>query len=450
MVTSEQKTVWKAIQSPERYLREVLGATPYYKQVEMFDAVRHNRRVSVVGCNSSGKDWAAGRIVLWWMTVNYPAKVIVTGPTYRQVEDIVWNEVRSAYYNSIVPLGGHMYQTPRFQGRKIDTAEPDPEHFALGFSTSDEFNLQGFHSPNLLVIITEAHGLPQRDIDALHRLNPKCTLMTGNAFSTSGEFYESHHGKRDLYKTITISATDTPNIIQNQEIIKGMVTAQDVNDRKEEWGEDSPMYRGAVLAEFPDELEDVIIPLSFIRESMNREVVPEGEITIACDVARFGQDKTVVALCQGNYAEIIWKVQGKDLMSIAGWLGRYCEDNNVDNVVVDDTGLGGGVTDRLREVGLNGTNIIAFKGGETAQSSDRFSNKIAEAWWVMRDWVIAGGRVPNDDALIGQMSSRGYTIQSDRKISLQQKIKMAKSPDEADALAMAIYSGYSKAGMGVW
>jgi phage terminase large subunit len=117
---------------------------------------------------------------------------------------------------------------------------------------------------------------------------------------------------------------------------------------------------------------------------------------------------------------------------------------------VDDTGLGGGVTDRLREVNLNGTNVIAFKGGENAQASDRFSNKIAEAWWVMRDWVIAGGRVPNDDALIGQMSSRGYTIQSDRKIALEKKIKMSKSPDEADALAMAIYSGYAKAGFGVW
>ena len=60
------------------------------------------------------------------------------------------------------------------------------------------------------------------------------------------------------------------------------------------------------------------------------------------------------------------------------------------------------------------------------------------------------GRVPNDDSLIAQMSSRGYTIQSDRKISLEQKIKMSKSPDEADALAMAIYSGYSRAGLGVW
>jgi phage terminase large subunit len=436
------RRVRQGLTNPRFFIQDVLGDTAYDKQIEMMEAVRDHRRVSVVGCNGSGKDWVAGRLILWWMCLHYPAKVIVTGPTYRQVADIVWNEAKRAYRNSKVSFKGRMFENARYALNE--------EHFALGFSTGDEFNLQGFHSPNLLVIVTEAHAFRQQDVDALRRLNPRRFLMTGNAFSTTGEFYDSHHGKRDLYKTISIAAEDTPNIVEGREVVKGMLTLQDIHDRKEEWGEDSPMYRGSILAEFPDDLEDVIIPLSFIRESMKREVVPEGEITIACDVARFGQDKTVVALCQGNHAEIIWKVQGKDLMSIAGWLGRYCEDNKVDNVVVDDTGLGGGVTDRLREVGLNGTNVIAFKGGEKAQASDRFSNKIAEAWWVMRDWVIAGGRVPNDDALIGQMSSRGYTIQSDRKISLEQKIKMSKSPDEADALAMAIYSGYARAGFGVW
>ena len=436
------KTVHQSLLNPKFFVKEVLGDIAYDKQLEMMEAVRDHRRVSVVGCNGSGKDWTAGRIVLWWMCLNYPAKVIVTGPTHRQVADIVWNEVRHAHRNALSPFKGRMFETARYALNE--------EHFAIGFSTGDEFNLQGFHSPNLLVIITEAHSFRQQDVDALRRLNPRRFLMTGNAFSTTGEFYDSHHAKRDMYKTVVIPAHSTPNIVEGREIVKGMLTVQDVEDRKEEWGEESPMYRGSILAEFPDDLEDVIIPLSFIRESLTRDVVPEGEITIACDVARFGQDKTVVALCQGNHAEIIYKVQGKDLMSIAGWLGRYCEDHAVDNVVVDDTGLGGGVTDRLMEVGLSGTNIIAFKGGEKAQASDRFSNKIAEAWWVMRDWVIAGGRVPNDDSLIGQMSSRGYTIQSDRKISLEQKIKMAKSPDEADALAMAIYSGYSRAGLGVW
>jgi phage terminase large subunit len=414
----------------------------YDKQISIMEAVRDHVRVSVVGCNGSGKDWTAGRIVLWWMCTKYPAKVVVTGPTHRQVADIVWNEIRNAHRNSLVPFLGRMFETPRYALNE--------EHFAVGFSTGDEFHLQGFHSPNLLVVVTEAHAVRQEDIDALRRLNPHRFLMTGNAFATTGEFYDSHHSKRELYETISISASETPNVISGKEVVKGMITEIDIENRKEEWGEDSPMYKGSVLSEFPDDLEDVVIPLSAVRESLTREVVPEGDITVACDVARFGADKTVVAKCQGNHAEFIWKTQGKDLMHIAGWLGRYCEDNQVDNLVIDDTGLGGGVTDRLRELGINGTDIIAFKGGENALASDRFGNKVTESWWVMRDWILDGGKVPDDDALIGQISSRGYSIQSDRKIVLEKKVKMSKSPDEADALAMAIYGNYNTAGLGVW
>jgi hypothetical protein len=215
-----------------------------------------------------------------------------------------------------------------------------------------------------------------------------------------------------------------------------MVTAEDVADRATEWGEDSPMYIGSVLGEFPDELDDALLPLWLARESMAREVEAEGEVVIGCDVARFGRDKTVVARRQGNVAEMVYKAQGKDLMAIAGWLGRYCEDNKVDTLVVDDTGLGGGVTDRLREVGLNGTKLVAFKGGEKAKAEKRFANRVTESWWSLREWVVAGGKLPNDPALVGQLTSRSYKIQSDKRLMLESKDKMSKSPDEADALAM--------------
>ena len=170
----------------------------------------------------------------------YPSKVIVTGPTYRQVHEIVWNEVRHAYRNSRVPFKGRMFQTPRYH--------LDEQHYALGFSSGDEFHMQGFHSPNLLVIVTEAHAVSREEINALRSLNPKCILMTGNAFVSSGEFYDSHHGRRDVWKSINISAYDTPNVIENEVIVAGMMTMDDVEERKVEWGEDSPLFRGSVLA----------------------------------------------------------------------------------------------------------------------------------------------------------------------------------------------------------
>lgn len=394
----------------------------------------------MVGCNGSGKDWLAARLALWWVTAHYPAKVVITGPTYRQVDDVIFNELRSAYRSAPALLGGRLFEAPRW--------ELDETTFIVGFSTDRPWNLQGFHSPHLMVIVTEAHAMSEDSINALYRLNPDTLLMVGNPFATAGPFYASHHETRETWSTHSISAFDTPNLQERRVVIEGMITAEDVADRAAEWGAESAMYKGAVLGEFPDELDDALLPLWLARESMAREVEAQGEIVIACDVARFGRDKTVVARRQGDVAEVIYRAQGKDLMAIAGWLGRYCADNAVDTLVVDDTGLGGGVTDRLREVGLNGTKIVAFKGGEKARQDKRFANRVTESWWMVREWVEAGGKLPTDSALVGQLTSRRYSIQSDKRLMLESKARMSRSPDEADALAMTF--GGRRGELKVW
>ena len=390
--------------------------------------MRSSRRVSVVGCNGSGKDWLAARLALWWVTAHYPAKVVITGPTYRQVDDVIFNELRAAYRSAPALLGGRLFESPRW--------ELDETTFIVGFSTDRPWNLQGFHSPHLMVIVTEAHAMDEDSINALYRLNPDNLLMVGNPFAAAGPFYASHHQNRENWATFRISAFDTPNLIEGRTVVRCMITAEDVADRASEWGEDSPMYQGSILGEFPEELDDTLLSLRIIRESVGREARAEGDVIIGCDVARFGRDKTVVARRQGNVAEVIYRAQGKDLMAIAGWLGRYCEDHDVSSLVVDDTGLGGGVTDRLREVGLSGTRIVAFNGGASARDKARFGNRVTESWWALRQWVLEGGRLPEDSALIGQLASRRYTIQSDKRLLLESKKQMARSPDEADALAM--------------
>ncbi len=384
----------------------------------------------MVGCNGSGKDWLAARLALWWVAAHYPAKVVITGPTYRQVDDVIFNEIRSAYRYAAVRggLGGRLYDAPRWT--------LDESTFITGFATDKPWNLQGFHSPNLLVIVTEAHAMSDDAVNALYRLNPKTMLMVGNPFAINGPFYNSHHINRESWDTFEISAFDTPNLQGNGEVAAGMVSVEDVEDRKKEWGEESVLYKAAILGEFPDDLEDVVVSLAAVNRSRSREVAPEGETVIACDVARFGADKTVIIKRQGNSAEILHRMVGKDLMSIAGWLGRYCEDTKPQMLVIDDTGLGGGVTDRLREVGLSSTKIVAFSGGGNAKQKDRFANAITEAWWLMRDWIMDEGRIPDDNALIGQVTTRRYTIQSDKRLQLESKTKMATSPDEADAFAM--------------
>ena len=76
--------------------------------------------------------------------------------------------------------------------------------------------------------------------------------------------------------------------------VPGMITQEDIDDRKEEWGEESALYVGAVLGEFPDNLDDVVVPLSKAVAAARRELEADGPVILRCDVARYGQDKTVV------------------------------------------------------------------------------------------------------------------------------------------------------------
>ena len=177
------------------------------------------------------------------------------------MDDIVWRELRAAYKGALVPLGG------RISGSHWNI---DEERFAIGFSTNKADNLQGFHSPELLVVVTEVHAMPQDQMEALKRLNPTRVLLTGNAFSRDGEFFDSHHTKSFLYKRLVISAFDTPNFTGENGGIPGMPTEEDIQERKLDWREDHPLYQGSVLARFPDMLDDSLIGRTVIEQAVQR------------------------------------------------------------------------------------------------------------------------------------------------------------------------------------
>ena len=416
------------------FLTRILGADPHPAHARIANALAANSRVSVVGCNGSGKDWTSGRLILWWLSTRYPSKVIVLAPTHRQVHDIVWRECRTAYATAPVPLGGRML--PR-----DSRIEYDDQHFAVGFAVDDAFSIQGFHSPNLLVILSEAHGIPQDQHDAVRRLNPAAILMTGNALgSVGGEFYESHHERADLWQTLTISADD---IIDDPRL--GMLTREQVAERAEEWGEDSPLYISSILAQWPENSDDALVNLANAKAAVDRELeVPDDEpAVLGVDVARYGGDASVVYRRQGPVARLVYRRQGISTMDLAAQVDTIAtEDEAVKTIVVDAVGVGAGVVDRLKEMDIaRRVSIVAFQGGAMARQKDRFANAIAECWWGMAQAFRQGNLdIEDDRRLVAQVTGRGYTEQSDRRIRLEGKDEIRKrggrSPDEADALAM--------------
>ncbi len=424
------------------FFKKVLKAEPYDKQVEMLDAVSQKRRVSVVGCNGSGKDWTAGRVVLWWMHTRSPSKAVVTGPTTRQVNDIVWSELRRAFQEAGGSLDGRLFRTSRY--------EAEGQGFAIGFSTNSPYNLQGFHSPNLLAVVTEAHAMDDDDMDAVLRLNPALLLLTGNSFTVSGTFFDSHHEQRHRYGTVRITAFETPNVIEGRVKVPGLITREDVDERRQDWNEDSDRYKGSVLAEFPERLDDTFVSSKDARDAVARALRPWGPVIVACDVARYGSSKTVAVRREGPVARIVHRTQGRDTMQTANFLRRYLLENTVDYLLVDEPGVGAGVLDRLREMGVPGAKLFAFHGGKKADAPDMFVNRTTECWTRMA-LAYEKGEIDteNDDALIAQVISRKYMYVADGRTRIVSKQRLRVSPDEGDALSMT-YAVRPGEGIRIW
>ena len=470
---------------PVGFVTDVLGdaGTPYSKQAEMLEALVDHRRVSVVGANGSGKDWAAARAVLWWLETRPESKALTLGPTQRQVEEIVWQEMREAYAS--VAEG-------RLSGRMLKSAyRIDEQRFALGFSTDNALNIQGFHSDQLLVVVTEAHAMPQAHMDAIKRLQPDRLLLVGNALSRDGEFYESHHGKRGLYHGIKISAFDTPNFTGEGGGRPGMVTPEYVEEYALDYGEDHPLYAASVLAEFPDSLDDSLVGREAVESAMERweasAVVPaeddchsersaaesrnpsgadaageersprdvstavqaspsaplnmtNGEpVYIGVDVARYGFDKSAVCVRQGERVLSMRSFERMDTMRLAYEVRRTARKTGARAVFVDEGGVGGGVVDRLRELGAP---VYGVHFGGAAQRPRRFFNRRSEIFWELR--MLLERRliaIPRDEELAGQLLGLRYDVSSSGQVRLEGKREMRKrgmpSPDKADALALA-------------
>jgi phage terminase large subunit len=236
-----------------------------------------------------------------------------------------------------------------------------------------------------------------------------------------------------------------------------------VEEKRRKWGENSPLYIAKVLGDFPEQASDALVSLKDFREAVGREVLTGGEKALGVDVARFGDDSTVIYLREGQRARKVGSLQGKDLMQTVGLIVRCLDATKADKVRVDDIGLGGGVVDRLRElrderritadvipvnVGERPTVDGATADGEGPDA--KFLNLRAQINWGVRERFIAGEiSIDDNQDLLAQASSIKYKYTSSAKIQIEGRADMKKrglpSPDDWDALVLAfadIDSGY--------
>ena len=442
--------VEQCVRSPLAFAEAYLGVQLWSKQEEVLNALSENRRVAVKAGNGLGKGFTAAVAVLWFLSCHAPAIVLTTAPTARQVRHVLWREIGRLHGNSAQRLGGNMFST------RLEVAH---DRFALGLSTDEADQFQGFHSPNMLVVVDEAEGVSEgiyEAIDAVMTGSNCKLLLIGNPTSDSGAFRRAFYEDRRMFHTITISALESPNVEQQRAVIPGLTTAEWVAERASQWGEESPMYQARVLGRFCDHPQESLIPLSKIEQAIahhakgrdSKGLAEEGEekeaaTVLAVDVARFGADQSVLLVANSDTVLEIKAYRGLDTMELTGRIVEAHRRWKPQRIVVDEIGIGAGVVDRLKELDLPVTGINV---GRPARQRRLFANLRAEGYWglyeLFNQEAIA---IPNDPELAGQLSSLRPGQNSRGQLFIERKDEMRArglpSPDKADALMLAFLRG---------
>lgn len=440
MTTSASDAFESIRRDPVAFCRKVLRFDPWSKQCEILESVRDHDRTAVRSAHGVGKTAIAARAGLWFLAAHPHSRVVTTAPTWSQVKQLLWREVAVAHARADDFLDGVLTDT---------RLELGPDWFAIGLSTDQPERFAGHHAENLLLVVDEASGVSEDIYEAAEGFlttEGAKILLIGNPTSSSGTFHNAFHRDRAEWHTIAISAYDAPAFTGEKvsDTASRRLTQRAYAEKaKKRWGEESPLYQVRVLGEFPTSADNTVAALSAIEGAQRRTLEPGSPVVVSCDPARFGSDETVIAVRRGPRVRIARTITRKDLMTTAGEILRIARAENhagheAPVIVVDDIGIGGGLVDRLREVGE--FTVRAFNGSASPRSATEYPNARSQAWFDVAEQLDALD-LDEDEQLAADLVAPTYKIDSQGRRVVEPKSetkkRLGRSPDRADAVLMA-------------
>jgi hypothetical protein len=430
-----------AIQAdPLLFVTDVLCATPEPHQVEALIAFRTHTHLAIRAAHDQGKTALLSWIAWYFITTHFPCKIPVAANTQDQLRDVTWSELMK--WGRLLPEALRSQYDIGLERITLRAMPEDSFMVARTASKSNPEALQGFHSENLLFLLEEASGMEDIIFEiASGAMSSKGShaLMIGNPNKSMGYFSRAFKEGRWLWHCLhwpwQLNPWSSPNYPEQM---------------AREYGEHSNVFRIRVKGDFPTSEDNAVISLDLVEAAVARDVDVTGNR--ACvwglDVARFGDDRCALVKRRGNHVIEPAKVwRHRDLMESCGIVSReYFEtpDSTKPSVINGDViGIGAGVIDRLRELGLP---VFGVNVGETSSQPDRYMRLRDELWWNAREWFMARDcRIPNDPALISDLVGPTYKPLSSGKLQIEPKDEMKKrglkSPDVADAFCLTFAGG---------
>jgi len=416
---------------PVLFVQSVLGAEPQAWQREALEAVRDGPRVACKSGHGVGKSALLSWVILWYL-ITRPCRIVCTANSANQLSQVLWAEIQKWARKMPKGLQGQLEIT----SDKISVKGVDSSCHARVSRKENPEALQGFHHERLLFVIDECSGVDDVIFEvaqgALSTAGSKI-LMVGNPTRNSGYFYDAFHKNAHRWHKMTVSCADAEYVSEDF-----------IEDMAHQYGEDSAIFAVRVRGEFAETSEDSLIPRHLVESAVGRDVEA---MTVApiwgLDPARFGGDRTALAKRQGNVlTEPIKAWQGKDLMETVGLILAEWETtpfmDRPSEICVDSIGVGAGVVDRLRELGMpaRGVNVA-----ESPALGNRYQRLRDELWFKCREWFEARDcQMPDHEELLQELCGLRFKILSSGKFKAEGKDEMKKrglrSPDLADAFVL--------------
>ncbi len=445
MIDRAQSDAFKAWHDdPVIFARQVFKAELDAWQIDALRALTTRDRVAFIASKGVGKSYLEAVSGWWWMCTRLRAQVICTSINANNLRSGLWKEIGGLYHDN--DLLQHLFQ---FNSERVVAREDPTNWFMEARSWRDHVDpveqaqaLAGLHGPAMLWLGDEAGSYGEAIISSGSAMLANVVagsgregkmLLGGNPTDPKGPLFSIARDPEHWHVVRINGDPENPNR-------SSRIGIEWARAEIKKYGRDNPYVKVAVLGEFPDVGFTNLLGPDDLERAEHRQYMDEqvmyAQKRIGVDVARFGDDATVISVRQGLRAGPFLELRKLDTQAVADRIALAVQRTGAELVFVDANGMGVGVIDALKRLRVRTVGVDS----SSKPTDDRYFNKRAEVWTAMADWVKSGGGIPPAmDQLKRDLMEPTYSFKHGKILiedKDQIKKRLGRSPDWGDSLAM--------------
>lgn len=452
---------------------DVMGYRSYKRMNDVTWECLHGplNRTAVASANGVSKSWEMSLMIAWASSVFEPGDVtsIVTAPSIQQVEKVIWAYLKNHFGQAAArdnSLPGRLSEKLEW----IYDGENGKTFLAYGRVPSKGKEMAVFQGvrgvKGRVFVFSDEGGAIERDMftamEAVTTGSGSRAVVFGNPDYPSAywrRFWDKERPEGRMWNTFNISAFELPTMTgesvypndpeMNTRFLSAITSRDWIETKQQIWQPTEARYLSKVLGQFPSEDDFAFFTQNSLDAAYNaeREEDAAAPVVLGVDIARWGQDESVIAVNRGGRVRVEETWSKCDTVDSARKIHQFAQNHGATEVRIDSTGVGGGVFDmleRLEEFGDAGYTLVGWDNGSAAPDNSQHLNKRAYSHSSLKDQMLKGLiDLDYDDedlreelqAITFKFTPRG-AIQITAKDELKKGLS-GRSPDRLDAVIMA-------------